>query len=85
MYEVFGVAMIPLIIGLVAVAKKTGVPTKALPALSLLLGVGAGVVYASNGNLKQGVLVGLMFGLSASGLYSGSKTVFEKDGDNLDG
>lgn len=81
MYEIFGVAMIPLIVGLVAVAKKSGVPAKALPAVSLILGVGAGIVYASEGDVKQGVLIGLMFGLSASGLYSGTKAVIEKDGD----
>ncbi len=79
--EIYDVLIVPLIIGLVAVAKKSGVPTKALPLLSLAVGLVIGVLYASNGDIKQGVLVGAMLGLSASGLYSGAKKVTEKDED----
>lgn len=79
-FEIYDVLIVPLIVGLVAVAKRTGVPARALPLLSLGLGVGAGVLYASNGDIKQGALVGAMLGLSASGLYSGAKKVAEKDG-----
>ena len=78
-FEIYDVLIVPLIIGLVAVAKKSGVPTKALPLLSLAIGVSAGIIYASNGDIKQGVLVGAMLGLSASGLYSGGKTVIETE------
>lgn len=80
-FEIYDVLIVPLIIGLVAVARKSGVPTKVLPLLALGIGVGAGVLYASNGDIKQGVLVGAMFGLSASGLYSGAKKVAETGGD----
>ena len=80
-FEIYDVLIVPLIIGLVAVARKSGVPARALPLLSLGIGVGTGVLYASNGDIKQGVLVGAMFGLSASGLYSGAKKVIEAEAD----
>lgn len=84
-FEIYDVLIVPLIIGLVAVAKKSGVPTKVLPVLSLAIGLVVGIIYASNGDIKQGVLVGAMLGLSASGLYSGGKAVVEsnapKEGD----
>lgn len=79
--EIYDVLIVPLIIGLVAVARKSGVPVRALPLVSLALGVLVGVLYASNGDVKQGVLMGAMFGLSASGLYSGAKASLETEGD----
>lgn len=84
-FEIYDVLIVPLIIGLVAVAKKSGVPTKILPVLSLGVGLGVGILYASNGDIKQGVLVGAMLGLSASGLYSGTKAVVETEGTETEG
>lgn len=81
MFEVYDVVLIPLIIGIVELLKKTGVHKKLLPLISLALGIGIGVVYVANVDWKQGVLVGAMLGLSASGLYSGSKNILEKSGD----
>lgn len=79
MYEVYGVALIPLIIGLVELMKWFGLPKKVTPIASLILGLIAGIVYVNPEDLKGGVLVGLMIGLSASGLYSGTKNTFEKN------
>jgi len=81
MFEVYGVALIGLIVGLVEVLKKAGLPKKFLPLSSLILGVAAGTLYVYPTNLKAGIIVGLMMGLSASGLYSGTKNTFEKNED----
>lgn len=78
-FEAYGIALIPVIVGLVEVLKGLGLPNKLAPVASLIFGVVAGVFYASPGDLLGGVLIGLALGLSASGLYSGSKTVIDKE------
>lgn len=78
--QVYDVVLIPLIIGLVQVLKYFGFRKKwFLPMASLIFGVLAGVIYVYPHDIKAGVLVGLMMGLSASGLYSGGKAVLEKE------
>jgi len=72
---IFGVALVPIIIGLAEIAKRLGVPKKYLPVLDLVLGIVAGFIYAAPGNAKEAALVGIALGLSASGLYSGVKNV----------
>lgn len=78
MFEVYNVALIPLIIGLVEIMRGLGLAKKWLPIASLLFGVAAGVFYIYPSDLKAGIIVGLMLGLSASGLYSGSKNIVKK-------
>lgn len=66
-----GVSIVALIIGLVKVARETGLPSKYAPALSILLGVTFGVsaaLYASSA-VYVGVIGGIAAGLGASGLY----------------
>ena len=58
--------------------KRAGVSKKLLPFIAVILGIAIGVVYVTDFDWKQGVLVGAMLGLSASGLYSSSKNTFEK-------
>ena len=81
MFEVYGVALIAIIIGLVEVLKRTGLPKKLLPLSSLLFGIAAGVFYVHPSDLKGGIIVGIMMGLSASGLYSGTKNTIERGDD----
>ncbi len=73
MFEVYDVVLIPLILGLVELFKKAGINKRFLPFIAVLLGIIIGVVYVVELDLKQGILVGVMLGLSASGLYSGTK------------
>jgi len=77
-FEVYNVAIIPLILAFVELLKKVGFPVKYTPVVSLVLGVAFGMVYIE-GEIKQSVIVGLMLGLSASGLYSGTKSVVKSD------
>ncbi len=78
MFEIYDVVLIPLIMGLVELFKQVGISKKILPIISLTLGIVIGVVYLAEMDLKQGILVGAMLGLSASGLYSGTKNTIEK-------
>lgn len=78
MFEIYDVVLIPLIMGIVELFKKAGVSRKILPFIALVIGIVVGVVYVTDFDWKQGVLVGAMLGLSSSGLYSSSKNTLEK-------
>jgi len=75
--EVYDIAIVPLIVGLVELVKKLGLPSKFCPVVSVILGVIIGLVYISPNDIAQGVLVGVSLGLSAVGLYSGAKNTKE--------
>lgn len=77
LFEIYDVVLIPLIIGLVEVLKGVGLNKKFLPVASLFFGISAGVFYLYPNDIKGGILVGIMLGLSASGLYSGTKHTIE--------
>jgi len=79
-FEIYDVAIIPLILGLVELFKRGGLPAKYSPFVAVLFGLVIGIVY-TDASLKESVIVGLMLGLSASGLYSGTKNMIEKRND----
>lgn len=79
MLEFHNIAFIPLILGVVEVFKGVGLPKRFLPLLSLSLGILAGIFYVYPDDLRSGVIVGIVYGLSASGLYSGTKNSLEKN------
>lgn len=81
MLEINGAVLIPLILGLVEIFKGLGVQKKFLPLISLALGLLAGIFYVYPNELKSGIIFGLMLGLSASGLYSGTKHSIKKTHD----
>lgn len=76
----FGVAVVPAVIGLVEVCKDLGLPTRAAPAAAVVFGVLAAMaqLYAGTWPWIQAVVLGISLGLSACGLYSGAKTVVQK-------
>ncbi|WP_205948547.1 hypothetical protein [Pueribacillus theae] len=80
MFEIYDVAVIPLILGLVELFKRGGLPAKYSPFVAVFFGLAFGVVYL-DATLKEGIIVGLMVGLSASGLYSCTKNMIEKKSD----
>lgn len=67
--------IVAVIIGLIQVVKTAGFPSKFAPLLSVALGVGA--VYLTGGEATTGLALfnGVLYGLMASGLYSGVKAV----------
>ena len=75
--EVYDIAIVPLIVGLVELVKKLGLPSKFCPVVGVVLGVVIGIVYISPTDITKGILVGASLGLSAVGLYSGTKNTKE--------
>lgn len=77
-----GLAGAPLVIALVALARETfpGLPTRYLPALTLGAAIVLNVLLAVQLGTSPGlaVLVGLLTGLAASGLYSHVSAVMGK-------
>ena len=77
-------AQIALIIGLAELGKRSGIPTRWIPLLDLVLGVISGIiVYAlmEDHTVMQGIMVGIAMGLSACGLFSGVKNVANGNGE----
>jgi hypothetical protein len=73
-----GISMIAVVLGVTEVIKKVFKLSEELskritPAIALVLGVVAGNIYVAPTDWRQGTLMGIMIGLSAVGLYSGSK------------
>lgn len=64
--------IVPIVLGLVEVAKRLNLPSKYAPLASILIGIG---LVALTGVIWQAVIVqGIIVGLAASGLWSGVKT-----------
>lgn len=67
--------LVPIVIALVQVARKMGLPTRYAPLLAIVFGaagtVGLGVIDFPT------VLQGIVVGLTASGLYSGVNTTLK--------
>ena len=65
------VIIIPIITALVEMIKIIGIiPQRLLPLLSTLIGVGFGYTFFEG---KEGILLGLVFGLASCGLFDMSK------------
>jgi hypothetical protein len=71
--SVYGISLIPVIIGLVQLVRQFGVPTKYLPLISMVFGVVLGMVFIAPDQWQKGVLVGIWLGLGATGMHSGFK------------
>jgi len=69
----YDVALVPIITGMVQVAKEVGLPSRFASLFAVILGAVAGVTYLFPDDLWKGIFVGITFGLAASGLYSGGK------------
>lgn len=76
--EYLGIPITGLIIGILEGFKKLGLNEKYVPIFSVILGVTSGVLLTTSGDIKEGIVLGLAMGLSAVGLYSGTKNTFEK-------
>lgn len=70
--------VIPITISIVELAKGLGMPKKFSALLSLVIGIIVGIFYLNPLDLKLGIFEGVVYGLSASGLYSGTKNTFEQ-------
>ena len=68
------VVLIPVVLGLVQVGKIAGLNTRWSPLLSVVLGIiGAFVIQWSLSNAGIAIIQGIIAGLSAAGLWSGTR------------
>ncbi|WP_099187372.1 holin [Tepidibacter mesophilus] len=67
--------IISLIVGITQVIKTAGLPKKFAPLVSLGIGIVLCIVYETNVDIKKSILDGIIAGLTASGLFSGYKSV----------
>jgi len=72
----FGIATTATI-ALVQILKVSGLSKKYAPLVSLIIGVGTTMLFLQSASLTT-IAIGIITGLSASGLYSGTKTVATK-------
>ncbi|NMA95114.1 MAG: hypothetical protein GX974_03650 [Clostridiales bacterium] len=75
--QIYNITMVPFIMGVVELLKMLGLPKKFAALASVVLGAVIGIVYINPNDILQGLLIGLSLGLSASGLYSGTKNTIE--------
>lgn len=69
------VAVIPIIVAVVQAIKMVGLPNKFSPIASLGVGILIAFLFRHESyDLSQTILAGVIYGLGASGLYSGVKT-----------
>lgn len=77
-YLVSPVSVIGLIVGLAEIAKILNVDPKLIPLVDLMLGLFFGVCFYGfvlNYGVIKGAVIGIAFGLSACGLFSGFKNI----------
>ena len=72
------VIIVPLIVGLMQVAKNTGLDTKYVSLLNLVLGVGFAFLFPVSPFIQETLIIGIMAGLSAGGSYDIIKPVIQK-------
>lgn len=65
-----------VVLGLVQLAKSLGFPVKYSPILALVIGIVLSIVYIGP-DIKRAILIGIILGLNAVGLWSGFKNTFE--------
>ncbi|HYF82639.1 MAG TPA: hypothetical protein VEB00_06395 [Clostridia bacterium] len=70
--------VIPIIMSLVEMAKGLGLPGKFSALVAVIVGAIIGVFFVEPGCLSAGLFKGIVYGLSASGLYSGTKNTFQQ-------
>lgn len=77
---IYETALVPIIVALVSVGKKAGLPAKFSSLLALALGIGGAFATMLTGDATIIVIVmtGIGLGLMASGLYSGGKAIIKK-------
>ena len=74
-----GIAVIPVIVAVIELAKMLGFPKKHAPILAVALGLAAsyGLQYYGDTAIYEATVQGLIAGLAAVGLYSGAKNEIE--------
>ncbi len=74
---IYGMALVPIIMGLIELLKRVGIPKRLTPLFAVLIGILSGLYYISPDDPKKAVMLGIVLGLSSIGLYSGTKNTYE--------
>lgn len=69
----YGIALVPVIIGLSELLKRFGLPNRFIPLAALAMGLFFSFFYLAPDDPKKAILFGTVLGLSAVGLFSGTK------------
>ncbi|MDY0395568.1 hypothetical protein ACFSMW_18535 [Virgibacillus halophilus] len=75
----YAVMLIPIILGLIEVAKVLRMPKRFAPLLAVILGILAGIFYVESESLPHSILIGIALGLSSVGLYSSTKNIIPEE------
>ena len=70
--------IIPVIMSIVELAKGLGLPKKFSAVVAVVTGALLGVFFVEPQFIRAGLFKGIVYGLTASGLYSGTKNVYEQ-------
>jgi len=70
--------IIPVITAVIEILKGLGLPKKFGAITALILGALIGALYFEHPQIKMRIFQGVIYGLSASGLYSGAKNAVEE-------
>ena len=77
-FTVYGIALVPILVGLNELLKRSGLPSRFIPLSSMLLGYFFAFFYLAPGDYKQALILGTVLGLSSIGLFSGTKNTLAR-------
>jgi hypothetical protein len=75
-YELLSAVAIPIVLAITQALKFRWVKSEYIPFVSILVGIGVSFLLIAGAatNIRNVILSGILFGLSATGLYSGIQT-----------
>ena len=76
-YEVYGIILMPIIVGLLEVVKQLNINKKFIPLISVITSIILSIIFSPDGDYRKSLLIGLQLGLSSVGLYSSGKCIME--------
>lgn len=66
---------VAIIMGLAQIIKQLGLNAKFIPLIDVALGIILGIVFFAGQGIQYGIVIGIILGLEACGLFSGGKNV----------
>ncbi|MGE5630070.1 MAG: hypothetical protein ACM3TR_03110 [Caulobacteraceae bacterium] len=70
--------VVPVILAIVELAKGLGFPKKFSAIAAVVLGILIGIFFIDPNDIRSGIFKGIVYGLTASGLYSGTKNTMQQ-------
>ena len=70
--------VVPILISATELLKGVGLPKKFAALATVIMGIFVGMFYLEPMDYRTGIFKGIIYGLTASGLYSGTKNTVEQ-------